>query len=61
MYKIIINTHRKVKENTKYPETERFWLEVNRGQQNTEVNKSSNQRKCIKSDQKNWKQLKNSK
>ena len=52
--------HGKVQENTKYLETEGLWWEKDQNAiENTEVNKSSNQRKCTKSDQRNWKQVKN--
>ena len=51
---------RKIQKNTKYIETEGFdEKKIKIAKENTDVNKSSNQRKCTKSDQRNWKQLKN--
>ena len=50
--------HRKFKENTKYPETEGYdEKRIKISKENTDVNKSSNQINCTKSDQRNLKQL----
>ena len=70
IYKIIINIlpgnlqknmfcQRKVKKTPNTPTKKDFdEKKIKIAEENTEVNKSSNIRKCTKSDQKNWKQLK---
>ena len=59
--KICKNTCFAIEKSKKTPNTPRqegFYEKKNKLQQNTEVNKSSNRRKCTKSDQRNWNNLK---